>query len=110
MAQMHNPPHPGETIREDILPALELTVAEAAEQLGVNRVTLSRLINGKAGISPDMALRLEAWLDGPKNGPSADSWLRQQSGYDLGEASQRPRPTVMRAAQGRTRQATKKAA
>lgn len=53
-------------------------MTEAASQLGVNRVTLSGLINGQAGISPDMARRLEAWLDGPQNGPSAASWLEQQ--------------------------------
>jgi addiction module HigA family antidote len=62
MGRMHNPPHPGESIREDILPALGITVTEAAGQLGVARVTLSRLINGQAGISADMARRLEAWL------------------------------------------------
>ena len=62
MTHMHNPPHPGETIREDILPALGLTVTEAAKQLGVTRATLSRVINEKAAISPEMALRLEGWL------------------------------------------------
>ena len=61
MGRMHNPPHPGESIREDILPALDLSVTEAARQLGVARVTLSRLIHGQSGISADMARRLEAW-------------------------------------------------
>ena len=60
--RMFNPPHPGETLREDIFPALGLTVTEAAKQLGVSRVTLSRVVNGRAAISPDMALRLEGWL------------------------------------------------
>lgn len=60
MGRMHNPPHPGETLREDVLPALGLTVTQAAEELGINRVTLSRVLNGKAGISIDLALRLEA--------------------------------------------------
>jgi addiction module HigA family antidote len=94
MGRMFNPPHPGETIREDILPALGITVTEAARQLGVSRVTLSRLINGQAGISADMARRLEAWLGGPKRGPSAESWLRMQADYDLWEAMQRPAPKV----------------
>ena len=71
MGRMFNPPHPGETLRDDILPALGLTVTQAAEELGINRVTLSRVLNGKAGVSIDLALRLESWLDGP----TAESWL-----------------------------------
>jgi len=59
---MVNPTYPGETLREDILPALGLTVKEAAEQLGVARPSLSRVLNGRAAISPEMALRLEQWL------------------------------------------------
>lgn len=94
MARMHNPPHPGETIREDILPQLGITVSEAARQLGVSRVTLSRLINRQAGISADMARRLEAWLGGPKRGPSAESWLRVRADYDLWQAMQKPAPKV----------------
>ena len=82
MARMHNPPYPGETLREDVLPALGLTVTQAAKELGINRVTLSRILNGKAGISVDLALRLEAWLDGP----SAESWLKGQLTYDLWQA------------------------
>lgn len=97
MARMFNPPHPGETIREDILPALSITVTEAAKQLGVARVTFSRLINGQSGVSADMARRLEAWLGGPNEGPSAESWLRMQSEYDLWQAMQRPAPIVVRA-------------
>ncbi len=84
MSKMFNPPHPGETLREDVLPALGLSVTEAAAELGVNRVTLSRILNGKAGISVDFALRLEAWLDGP----SAESWLKGQLAYDLWQAEQ----------------------
>lgn len=91
---MHNPPHPGDSIRADILPALGL---EAANQLGVARVTLSRLINGQSGISAEMARRLEAWLGGPKRGPSAESWLRMQADYDLWQAMQEPAPRVVRA-------------
>ncbi len=84
--RMHNPPHPGETFREDVLPALDLTVTQAAKELGINRVTLSRVLNGKAGIRIDLALRLEAWLDGP----TAESRL------NIGTA--RPRPLAGRAA------------
>lgn len=61
MARMHNPPHPGLTLRDDVLPALGLSVTEAARQLGVARVTLSRMLNGRAALSPEMALRIEAW-------------------------------------------------
>ena len=89
---MFNPPHPGETLREDVLPALGLTVTEAARQLGVSRVALSRALNGKAAISPDMARRLEAWLGGPDHGPSAESWLRGQLAYDSGRRSRSPAP------------------
>lgn len=94
MGSMHNPPHPGESIRGDILPAPRITVTEAAGQLGAARVTLSRLINRQAGISADMARRLEAWLGGPKNGPSAESWLRMQADFDLWQARQLPAPTL----------------
>ena len=62
MGRMFNPPHPGETLKEDILPALGLTVTQAAHQLGVTRTALSRVVNGRAGISPDMARRIEIWL------------------------------------------------
>jgi antitoxin HigA-1 len=89
MGRMFNPPHPGETLREDVLPELGLTVTQAATELGINRVTLSRVLNGKAGISIDLALRLEAWLDGP----TAESWLRGQLAYDLWQAEQH-RPVV----------------
>lgn len=85
--RMYNPPHPAEVIRDDILPELGLSVTEAAKQLGVNRVTLSRLLNGKSGISADMALRLHIWLG--ENSPSPESWLHQQADYDLWQASQK---------------------
>lgn len=90
MGRMYSPPHPGETLREDVLPALGLTVTQAAEELGINRVTLSRVLNGKAGISIDLALRLEAWLDGP----TAESWLKGQLAYDLWQAEQHHRPVL----------------
>jgi antitoxin HigA-1 len=88
MNQMHNPPHPGETLRDDILPALGLSVTEAAEQLGVARPTLSKVLNGRAAISPEMAIRLEKWL-GVENGGRADIWLAEQTAYDLWQAREK---------------------
>lgn len=88
MTRMHNPPHPGLTLRDDVLPALGLGVKEAAQQLGVSRVTLSRVINGRAAISPEMALRLEAWL-GVDRGGEARLWLAEQSAYDMWQAAQK---------------------
>ena len=85
MSRLHNPPHPGQTLREDVLPALNLSVTEAAEQLGVARPTLSKVLNGKAAISPEMALRLEKWL-GVENGGRADIWLAEQTAFDLWQA------------------------
>ncbi|MEB2318541.1 MAG: HigA family addiction module antitoxin [Pseudomonadota bacterium] len=85
MPKTHNPPHPGETLREDVLPALGLTVTEAAAQLGVSRVSLSRVLHGHAGISPEMAMRIERWL-GRDQGGAAEVWLAQQSAYDLWRA------------------------
>jgi antitoxin HigA-1 len=85
MATMHNPPHPGETLRDDVLPALGLSVTDAAAQLGVTRAALSRVLNGRAGISPEMALRLERWL-GVANGGRAGVWLGMQAAYDLWQA------------------------
>lgn len=96
MGRMFNPPHPGETLREDILPALGLTVTEAARQLGVTRTALSRVLNGHAGISPDMARRIEAWL-GQDRGGRADLWLGMQLDYDLWQLRQKPAPKVERA-------------
>ena len=95
MTRMFNPPHPGLTLRDDVLPALGLGVSQAAEQLGVSRVALSRVINGRAAISPDMALRLEAWL-GKDRGGDARVWLAQQSAYDVLQAEQRFKVTPMR--------------
>ena len=92
---MHNPPHPGETLREDILPALGLSVTEAAQQLGVTRAALSRVLNGRAAISPEMALRLEGWL-GVEHGGRADLWVAQQAAYDLWKARKAGKPKVVR--------------
>lgn len=94
MARMHNPPHPGLTLRDDVLPALGLSVTEAAQQLDVNRVTLSRVLNGRAAISPEMALRIEAWL-GVARGGEARLWLAEQSAYDMWQAEQRFLKTPM---------------
>ena len=93
MTRMHNPPHPGETLREDVLPALGLSVTEAAEQLRVTRAALSRVLNGRAAISPEMALRLEGWL-GINHGGRADTWLAQQASYDLWKARKAGAPKV----------------
>ena len=90
--RMFNPPHPAEIIKADILPELGLSVTEAARQLGVSRVALSRVLNGKAAISAEMALRLHLWLG--DNSPSAESWLHQQADYDLFLASQNGLPNV----------------
>ncbi len=79
--QMHNPPHPGEVLRELCIEPLGLSVTEAAEGLGVSRKTLSAVLNGRAGISPEMALRLSIAFD-----TSAESWLNHQTQYDLWQA------------------------
>jgi antitoxin HigA-1 len=92
MSAMHNPSHPGLILREDVLPELNLSVKDAAEQLGVSRVTLSRVINGHAAISADMALRLGQWVG---NGP--DIWLRMQVAFDLWQAKKAGAPKVKRA-------------
>ena len=80
---MHNPPHPGEVLKELCIEPLNLTVTDAAKALGVSRKTLSTVIHGRAGISPEMASRLSIAFD-----TSAESWLRQQSQYDLWQAEQ----------------------
>lgn len=80
---IHNPPHPGEVLRELCLEPLGLTVTAAAEALGVSRKTLSAILNGRAGISQEMAIRLSIAF-----GASAESWLNQQTQYDLWLAEQ----------------------
>ena len=94
--QMHNPPHPGATLREDILPALGLSITAAAKQLGVTRAALSRVVNERAAISPEMALRLEGWL-GVENGGRAELWVGQQAAYDLWQVRKAGVPKVQRA-------------
>ena len=78
---MKNPPHPGRSIKDACLDPLSLSVTEGAERLGVARHTLSRVINGHAGISPEMALRFEKMGWG-----TAESWVRLQTAYDLAQA------------------------
>lgn len=80
---MHNPPHPGEIIRELCLDPLGISVTEAAKALGVSRKTLSAILNGRAGISPEMAVRLSIAFD-----TSAESWMNQQVQFDLWNAEQ----------------------
>ena len=91
MTRMHNPAHPGEVLRE-YLPD-DLAVTEAARRLGVSRQSLSALLNGRAGVSAEMALRLEAAL-----GTTAEMWLEMQAAYDLWQARQNARPKVSRIA------------
>ena len=88
---MNNPPHPGETVRKDCIEPLDLTVTEAAEGLGVSRKHLSELVNGRAGISPNMAIRLSKAFGG-----SPESWLTQQMQYDLRQAEEETDPDVER--------------
>jgi addiction module HigA family antidote len=82
--KMHNPPHPGEVLKTLCLEPLRLTVTEAARSLGVSRKTLSAILNGRAGISPEMAVRLSIAFD-----TSAESWLNQQLQYDLWHAERK---------------------
>ena len=84
---MFNPPHPGEIIKEDCIEFLGLTVTEAAKGLGVTRKALSELINGKSGISPNMAMRLSYAF-----GSTPDFWLNLQMQYDLAKAAKRILP------------------
>jgi addiction module HigA family antidote len=79
--KMHNPPHPGEVLRHLCLEPLHLTVTDAARSLGVSRQALSRILNGRAGISPEMAVRLSIAFK-----TSSESWLEQQLQYDLWQA------------------------
>lgn len=80
---MHNPPHPGEIIKELCLEPLNISITAAATALDVSRKTLSSIINGKAGISPEMAVRLSLAFN-----TSSESWLNQQTQYDLWKAEQ----------------------
>ena len=83
-AKMHNPPHPGEILKDLCLEPLGLTISEAAKALDVSRKTLSAILNRRAGITPEIALRLSIAFD-----TTAESWLMQQIQYDLWRAEQR---------------------
>ena len=78
---IRNPVHPGRIVKHDCLEPLGLTVTDAAQVLGVTRQALNNVVNGKAGISPEMAIRLEKAF-----GSTADTWLRMQANYDLAQA------------------------
>jgi addiction module HigA family antidote len=96
---MKNPPHPGQSVRLNCLEPFALSVTEGAKVLGVSRTTLSRLIHGQAGVSPDMAIRLSKAF-----GATPDIWIRMQAAYDLAQARKheseikvrlyRPRPAA----------------
>jgi len=85
---MYNPPHPGEILREDVLPGLGITITQAAQQLGVTRAALSRVLNGHAAISPEMALRIERWL-GVERGGRAELWAGMQLDHDMWRVRQK---------------------
>ena len=89
MTRMHNPPHPGEVLKDGVFSDSEMTVTEFAERLGVTRVALSRVLNGRAGVSAEMAVRLAAALGG-----SAESWLHMQASFDLWQAEKAMRREV----------------
>lgn len=90
---MHNPPHPGEILREDVIEELGISVAETARRLGMSRVALSRVVHGHAAISPDLAVRLERAGAG-----TARHWLAMQTAYDLWQAEHSEQPEVRRLA------------
>ncbi len=85
LLRAHAPPHPGEILRELCLAPMGLSVTQTARALGVSRKALSELLNGKSGISAEMALRLSVAF-----GTSAESWLIQQAMFDLHEAKKKP--------------------
>ena len=81
---MKNPPHPGLSVRHDCIEPLGLSITEAADRLGVTRQALNNVVNGKAGISPEMAIRLDKAFGG-----GAETWLHLQTRYDLAQAMKR---------------------
>ena len=93
MSRMYNPPHPGEVLRDGVFAGTGTTVTEFAQRLGVTRAALSRVLNGKAAISADMAVRLAAALGG-----GAQSWLHMQANYDLWHAERALRRQVAKIA------------
>jgi addiction module HigA family antidote len=98
---MKNPPHPGESVRHDCIEPLGLSVTETAKLLGVTRQALNNLLNGKSGISAEMAIRLDKAFGG-----NAETWLRMQVAYDLAQFRQRGnRINVQRVRRSRHRSA-----
>lgn len=91
MTRMHNPPHPGEILADTVLGEGGLSVTEFSRRLGMSRVALSRVVNGRAAVSAELAIRLAAALGG-----SAESWLNMQVAYDLWQAQKKPRPKIAR--------------
>lgn len=90
MTRMYNPPHPGEILADTVVREDGgITVTDFAKRLGVSRVALSRVINGRAAVSAELAIRLGAALGG-----SAESWLTMQMAYDLWQAQKRRRPKI----------------
>lgn len=87
MTRMHNPPHPGEVLQDTVL--AEMTVTELAQRLRVSRVALSRVVNGRASVSAELAIRLACLLGG-----SAESWVMMQAAHDLWHAEKRERPHI----------------
>jgi addiction module HigA family antidote len=83
MTRMHNPPHPGEVLKDGVFDGSNISVTGAAAALGVTRVALSRVLNGKAGVSAEMAVRLGKWL-----GTGPEIWVSMQTQYDLRKAEQ----------------------
>ncbi len=83
MTRMHNPPHPGEVLKDGVFSEGTVSVTEAAAALGVTRVALSRVLNGRAAISAEMAVRLGKWL-----GTGSEMWINMQAQYDLWKAEQ----------------------
>ncbi len=81
MTRMHNPPHPGEVLKDGVFTDGNITVTDAADALGVTRVALSRVLNGRAGVSAEMAVRLGKWL-----GTGPETWINMQAQYDLRQA------------------------
>lgn len=91
MYEMHNPPHPGEVLKDSLLSpdGANLSVTDLAERLHMTRAAVSRVLNGKAGVSPQMAIRLAALL-----GTSAEVWVRMQVSYDLWKAKKLKQPKI----------------
>lgn len=83
MSRMHNPPHPGDVLKDGVFGEGSISVTDAAAALGVTRVSLSRVLNGKAGVSAEMAVRLGKWL-----GTGPETWINLQAQYDLWKAEQ----------------------